>query len=343
MSAEFRSGTAANTDAFFLAIDDLLVDNGWTQHDVINNSAGTYDIVYRSPAPLDADAGNYCYIRITRASSEQISFRTYCDWDATNHAGMFAAGSTGQTTMSGSSFNYWIRVNDWALATAAKISTSYYRGYHGFARRGLRASRAGMTKTTSGYSSGVNSMSVASDMTSKLKVGQKVTIINNAHNSASANKENAEVMEIASMTSNSITFTGNTTKAYDSGAVIGQNPIPALTIPLSTTGPFSTGFTGLWPNTGEISGVTSQQVSVQDIFPGNAEGLVDPSDGYSEYLGGCLGVSWGSNPRNGWAGYLYHWEICSHGSQSSEDVMDDGTDTFIVLYTSTYDYILGPM
>lgn len=346
MSVEYRTGTVSNSDDFYQTIRSLLTDNDWTEHDVLNNSAGTYDIVFRSPTPLDATAGNYCYIRLTRGGSEAFSLRTYCDWDTSTHAGMFGAGGTSQTTLSASSFVYYARVNDWSLAVTSKISTSYQRGYVGFLRRGYKATKAGITKTSTGYSSGVSTMNVASDMTSKLKVGQKVTIMNNNHTSGSANAEHAEVMTLLTVNSGSLVFTGTTTLAYDTGAVIGANPIPTITFPMSTSAPLQTGFTGVWPMTGEVSGVTSQQLT-----PGyflmvstNDESRVDPSDGYAEFIGGLLTAVWTSSTRNGFAGYLYHYEVVTIGSQALEDIMDDGDNTFILLYTdgSSYGVMMGP-
>lgn len=346
MSVEYREGTATNSDDFFTKIDDLLTDNGWTQHDVLNASTGTQDYVYRSPSALDATAGNYCYIRLTRAGSEAFNLRSYCDWDTTNHAGMFGAGGTSQTTLSGSSFAYWARVNNFALAVAVKISGTYSRGYVGFTRRGYKASKAGITKTSGSHSSGVSSMAVASDMTGKLKVGQSVTIMNNAHNSASGNAEHAELLIINTIASGTLTFTTSTTLAYDTGAVIGANPTPAMAVPITNNAPFNTAFTGLWPVTGEVSGVTSQQVVIEQIpmVGSTAESRNDPSDGYAEFVGGLFSACWTSGTRNGFAGYLYHWEMCTFGTQSNEDIMDDGDNTFVILYNNGSDYcvILGP-
>lgn len=339
--AAFSTGTAATTDAFFLALQTLMTANGWTVISTISNVVNNRDIVYRGAA-LDATAQNYIYLRLTWDGT-YWSTRTYADWDTGTNTGSKGAGALSQSALALSSSSYWIRVNEYAIACCVKISATYYKMYGGYARRGLPNSKNGLTRTTAGYAAGVTSMNVASDMTTRLKVGQKVVIYNNSHSSASANFSNAELAIISSITSGAITFSGPTAYAYDSGAVIGWNPNPAIVSywdsseSLSSAGCYATMLhDAYWAS------LTSQPVSIAPVILTN-ETYTDPDEISLEYMGGIVSAYFTSSGKGGFVGFLYHWEAVAGGAQTKEDTMSDGTNAFTVLVVATtFCIMLGP-
>jgi len=347
--ANYSTGTATGpgaTDNFMVALGAALTANGWTVLDTLIATVGSRDIVYRS-TPLDATALNYCYLRIKQYSVNTFGWNIYTDWDTSTHTGILETGTSGSatTTLSDSSFVYFFRINAYSCSVCVKISGTYYKGYAGFVRRGLPASKAGMTRSTSAYAIGAGSMAVASDMTGKLKVGQRVMIYNHAGSSASANAPNAEVMTIQTIAVGTLTFTGTTTKAYDIGAVIGQLAFPGiLSNGIVSTNTWA-GVTVYRPFAldGLRSGGTSHPATpIQQILV--TEANADPGDIYPEYASGLVGISTSEASRTGFIGYMYSWECAASGSQSLEDIMDDGDNTYIVLaLNSTTDVmLLGP-
>jgi len=225
--AEFATATVTaggSIDQFMQAFQIVVARNGWTLHDALSNTAGARDLVFRS-SPMDAIADNRCYLRVKQYSLTTWGWNLYTDWDTGTHTGANPTNVAGaQNTWNDySGFLYKIRVNEWSVMFVIKqVSYQHDKGYAGFVRRPLRNSRSGLTRTTSPYAIGTSTMAVASDMTSRMKIGQRVLVYNNSHSSVSANFSNAEVLKIQSIASGSITFTTNSTKAYDSGAVIGQ-------------------------------------------------------------------------------------------------------------------------
>lgn len=345
----YASGTATGpgaTDALFQAIRTQLLANGWVILDTISDTSGSRNIVFQGTA-IDATAGNKPIVQITATTTTQLTFAGYYDWDSTAHAGMGQCGSTSATILhtQDASFNYWMRTNPYSLAIATKIGAAYYKNYVGFMRRGLAATKSGVTKTTQAYAAGVTSMVVASDMTSSLKAGQYVHIVNYAHSNTSANKTNHERIQISSITSTTITFQTSTTKAYDSGALIGYNPMPIICctdtsgtlpcagfyVPMTLDGAAFTATPGF--SLGGIGSVIESSVS-----------STSPEAGSGEYVGGYWVIYSAVTATAGIYGTLYSWETVYAINQLNEDIMDDGTYQFQMFNVSanTPCSMLGP-
>jgi hypothetical protein len=336
MTAAYSTGSGT-PDQFYLALRTAMLANGWTEHDVISNTTGARDVVFKS-SPLDATALNCAFIRVRMATNPVWGFNVYTDWDATTHVGM-NAGVDSQNFQQSGAFAYWIRVNEFAVTFCNNIGGTYKKWYAGFVRRALPANKAGMTKTTQGYSAGVATMNVASDMTAKLKVGQWVQIINYNHTSGSANASNSEKMVIQSIASGSITFTGNTTLAYDTGAIIGENVLPVISTqvegPNTMAGKMPVAQDGFYQANG-------LPVTVDVLVLGS---LATPSMSTNEYVPGMFSASTNgaSSLHKGFIGYLYHWICTGWGSQVNEDIMDDGTKTYMVLFAQAAGSFTGAM
>jgi hypothetical protein len=326
--AHYFTGTAVGAGAaasLMTALDTNLVANGWTSHDVIG--AGT-DVVYKSTA-LDATAGNAAFMRVTKTSTTAIDFRVYMDWDTSTHAGVNVTGDASGTTrltVQDASFTYYMRVNSAAILVVAVISGTYNKIYAGFLRRTSSVSRSGMTKTTSLYALGVSTMALASDMTTKWQVGQSVHIVNFAHASGNANAANVEVMVIQSITSNSVTFTGTTTKAYDSGALVGEHVLPVTVCAGFTTVPatcyFPTSVAGLRTSATAHTATCTEATISSDA----------PSTTLGTYAIAYMSVISSSQSDRG---IFYHMIFVKKGSAALLDTFSEGTDTAIVLGSGT--------
>jgi hypothetical protein len=345
--AQYVSGTATGPSAIqdlMLQIDALLLANGWTVHRTISTTSGARDIVYKGTA-LDRTADNAPFIRLTQAAL-LFTTRTYMDWDPTSSSGGINEAGTNNVsnsgaTLSDTSFQYFIRVNGFAVRFVFKIGANLVRMYAGFLRRALPTIKNGVTKTTQAYALGVTTMNVASNMTSKLKVGQKVLVMNFAHNNASANKANAELLTIQSIASSSITFTSASTKAYDNGALIGENPYPIGTL-VTATGSAITGWYAATTVDGAyVSNIGNTGIVFAVEF--TSESNNDPSDAYQDYTIGPYSVYANVTNKQSFCGLMYHYYRTEGGNQGTEDLMDDGINTFLVVFVSTTTcQLLGP-
>lgn len=347
--ALYTTGTATGpgaNDAFFQAIRAQLTANSWTEHDVINDSVGTRDIVFRGSILGDTTPALRPFVRVTEVSTTKIGFRGYADWDTTNHAGMAECGnatSNSYMDTQDASFVYFMRANGHAFALCAKIGLAYHKNYQGFARRGLPTTKSGVGKVTSSKSVGNTVLALDNDLTGKLKVGQKIMIMNYAHNSASGNKENAEIVTVASVGSSTITISA-LTKNYDAGAIVGQH-INQLIISHYQPGgspPWQSQYQP-YRHDGTYVSTTNHTVTFQEVFL-NVEANTGPDNQFNDYSGGFFSFATSTASYLGHIGYPYHWEItASNGGIALEDIMDDGDNTYIVLYSdSGRTLVMGP-
>jgi hypothetical protein len=345
---KYQTGTVASNDALFQVWRTLLLANGWTAFHILADSVDNRDIVFRS-SPIDAIADNRAHIRIIWIlANGNFQFRVYRGWDTVAAVGFQEVGDAGISYFpgQGSSFTYFARVNPYAMAFVNKTSgPNYWCTNAGFLNRGMDPRKNGLTKTTQSYASGVTSMNVASDMTGKLKVGQRVMIMNNSNLNASPNKLNAQVRIIQAIASGSITFTAVTTQAFDSGAVIGWNPMPAFVCSPNT--PFPTGnfYTPL-----NLDGTASGGAGAPNQMLAKPVTYVTGSNpGLNSEHGSLLfTVVTSVASKDGHYGILHHWRgmhpfLFSGANPAAEALFDASNDSFIVIGNDgTAAYLLGP-
>lgn len=343
--ATYYTGTVANADAFYQLLRTNMLANGWTEYDIIvDGVAGTRDILFRSGA-IDATADNRCFIRLTQDygttgnTTPIYGIRCYRDWDPVAHVGVQENVGMGFTSVVGqnSTFTYFMRISPLAVAMCTKVAGPTYSNYSfGFLRRGLEARSGGVTKTTQLYAIGTTVMNVASDMRTKLRNGQKVLLCNYAHNNASPNKSNAQIRTISKITTSTITFTAATTLAFDSGSLIGWNPLPGF------SGSGGSGALGHYPvvsayfpmnlDGGNRSGGINPQ-----YMPLTEEQYADPGTVIQEHGAGVFSaLNNEGDGKEGFRGYFYHliWAPGVGGSPANptkETIFDCGPDTYIVL------------
>jgi hypothetical protein len=223
----FATGPGA-IDAAFQALRAHLVANGWTEHDVISNTSGSRNIVFRGGA-LDATADVRPFVQIQQTNTTTIAWTGYADYDTSTHTGIASAGGTASSGIASTdaTFAYAFRFDSMGGVICFRNAGSWQRAYIGFVYRGLDTDESGITKATGALTAGATSISVASDMTGKIRVGQKIWVMNYAHNSASANAAKCESVTVSSVASGSIGVSALANN-YDSGALVGENCCPLV-------------------------------------------------------------------------------------------------------------------
>jgi hypothetical protein len=343
--ARYLAATAAGAgagNAFLVGLIAHLESNGWTQHDVISSTPGSRDVVMRGAA-LDATADIRPFVRFTQTAATTIVCRAYSDWDTGTHAGMNECGAVGSSnwTVQDATFSYYAWVDGYGGWVVAKLASAN-RAYFGFARRGLPAIEAGITKTTAPLSVGATSLPVASDMTGKLRVGQKVLLMNYAHNSASGNASNVESVTITSIGASAIGCSA-LTKAYDAGAVLGDNVCPVLASQSTTTSSALCGGIFYPFNLDGSRTTATAQTGAHDVVIFGAETSVDPEDINSKYSAGLTTFTTAIAGKTGFKGYPRGAVAFSGGAQALDDLMDDGVYTYLVSGAGTGNILaMGP-
>lgn len=347
--AQFVTGTATGPgagDAFFLAIRTQVLANSWTELDVISTSTGTRDVVFQGAA-LDSTANNKPIVRLTQLNSTTMALRSYTDWDTSAHAGWLDTGpATAAINIQDASFVYWMKINGFAWSLCYKIGANYNKNYAGFFRRSVQTSKSGITKASGSISAGLTAgttVAVASDMTTKLKAGQYVHILNYGHSNASANKTHIERIQIQAVTSTTISFQTNVVNAYDAGALIGFNPMPNVSmLDTNSVSTFGTVYAPYYLDATRTS-ATGQTISTVANLP-NTFSAENPDSASNEYLAGYFQMTENVGGHQCIRGIPYHFEIVAGGTQGAEDIMDDGDHQWQLFNVSASSviFMMGP-
>lgn len=333
--AHYLAGTAVGPGAatdFFNQLLTHIQANGWT---VLWSTAST---AMAKGTPLDAVAGNapYCYINVVNTTT--IQFTGYSDVDTTTHVGI-QGGSAQSLSVQDASFSFWIRANPVACAFAVKAGTAYNKAYFGYPRRGLAPVDAGLTKTTAAVAVGTTLLPVASDMTGKLRVGVGVMLMNYAHNNASPNKANAEIVTVTGVAAGSIAVSA-VTKAYDAGALIGIAPnfsgAAIYNGSSGTMGSLYCGYDALGGSGGYGYSIYGEELS--------NVAYVNPTNDTKLFGSGVFAVNSTTAGKHASIGSLYHLIFFqADGSIQAEDPLDDGASTYLTIGTYVADAAaLGP-
>ena len=343
--AHYLAGTATGPGAAGNFLDQLvahLITNGWTK---LWGVASTNAMM--KGAALDTAAGNAPYLWISVSSSTTIVFQPYFDADVAAQVGIATTGVVPTLNVQDASFPFWIRCNAVSVAFAVKAGTIYNKGYAGYLRRGLPSQMAGMTSSTGAIAAGATNIPTASDMTGKLLVGQKVLLANQGHSNSSANKTNAELVTIQTITGGatpSITLTAGTTKAYDTGALIGTHVHCPVSLVANASGTsFSTQMYAACDGVGTVPASTALSSGWSVLV--EATGNADPSDDTGWFGAGVFVADNTPVGKSGSLGTLYHaLAFATNGTPAAEDILNDGLNTYLVVgtYTTTPGLALGP-
>lgn len=345
--ATYSEGTVSSNDALFTLISGQLGTNGWITHDILSDSPGNRWRIVRSPN-MGGAASIYAYMGI-RMVGTQINFSMYSMWDDSANAGQHEVGMGSPFDQDLTGWNYFLRVNSWALGIVLETGGVYHKGYAGLVRRGLRPERAGRTSVTAGLFGGETTIPVLEDLTSTLRPGQNVLLYNTNPDSVVGWWQNVEALTVAGVSPGTISFTTPVVNSYDFDAIIGENPLPCAVLnpgPSNSNSSILYAFsTGPLLDGGVYNSPVGQPAYAWPVLT-TVPNFTTPqaSDGF--YGGGAWVVNQ-DVPNNAFYGSTYHFEVCNPGGASiaNYDVLDDTVDQFRVVVdgASQGRLLFGPM
>lgn len=206
----------ATTTGYCANFETALLAAGWTIVDTISTSP--YQKVFRCP-DINGVTGVYFFLHIRDVGSIGIVVNN--DYDATTHTDIMSSGNVSGGGLSVPGGPGYIYCN--SLGMAFCVIDGLYNRFFWFGQPRTRQTynqSDGLCLSTGTMAVGATSVTVSQNLVGRLYVGQKIAIQNFAHSSASANKNNSEIVTITAVTSTSLSFTA-TTKAYDNGAKMG--------------------------------------------------------------------------------------------------------------------------
>jgi len=220
-------------------IHKLVTDAGWTMLDEISATSGQTDRVYTLPG---AAGGKIAYVRIYQVSGTQkIGFGLYSFWDTAGSGtgynevkGGFGSSPTEAPHMiqvKSANMIAWLVADGDGLSIAVRYDTptEYSLTYVGLLPKlFIPTDRSGVTTLSSGVTvaaSGTTNLPVVSE--TNIKVGQKVFVINQT---AGANAGNLLRCTVTATAAGQVTVTNDsgTATAFDSGALVGLDPMPSI-------------------------------------------------------------------------------------------------------------------
>lgn len=334
--SSYASSTGTGQASVWTATRSVLLAAGWTET-VISSVSGTRSSAFTGIA-VDSTAANAPTIVVgeTTASS-LVYFQSGADWDPVTKTLIAQCGDTTTSILATTSgTNKWfIRANNYAVFAVNLVSASYNKAYAGLLKRGLASGRSGVTKATTSLAIGATSIPTASDMTGKLQVNQFIHVQNFAHTSGNANAAHAERVKVTAISSSALTVTA-LTKAYDTGALVGDRPMNCCAGG-NTIFEFPTASSIFTPylkdgsrtsNTGQILNFNSSEVGPSPYMK------PDPSSG--EYDIGFGVLSWNTNTTaGGFAGYPFNAFFTTTATATFEDLFDDGSRQYIIIGANT--------
>lgn len=258
-------------------------------------------------------------------------------------------GITTPMTVQDAQFSFWIVICEFGIAVQVLIGGTYNSVCAMALRTAAPLNQRGVGIASAAISSGATSVTLTTDVSSRLSVGQQVLIMNQSHNSGSANWAAANaLMTIASVTSGggtcTINFTGTVPRNFDTAALVG-----AVCANLEGTGGsgldqsawlVSHNNDGSWTSgggnaTGDSSVITSDMNSYESP-------TVDPQQLYAGELD--LPILQTTFGRQGISGFAYCFQEFAKTSVNPQDVFFDGSGPFVwKAFTGSNAAALGPL
>lgn len=224
----------ASSASYITTIATALTNQGWT---IVDNISSTHQI-YRCPDVLGF-SGIFFHIEFFFDGS-LLEVNSYQDWDSSSHTGTPSGGSAGAGFLTTGGPGY-VRANPYSCYFFVNDGAFNKNGLFGL-QRSLQVVNYsdGLTLSTAGMLAGATSVTVQDNLVGRLFVGQKIAIMNFAHNSGSANWAHHETVTVTSVSAGSIGFSA-TANAYDSGAKLGS---PDLLLAMGGSGSTFNTFNG---------------------------------------------------------------------------------------------------
>ena len=295
----------------------LTITCGWTLWDDGMAQAQPYFVVFSAGESGKEDI----YLQfINEASTNVICVRGALYWDPVSHTAIkpvYTWPNTAFVTSDTSPFNYWMFASLDRVLIVTRIGANYFGHYSGLIKR-FWSDEVAITQ--SGINSGDN-VTIPVNDASFLSPGKNYIIKDNANIAC--------VQVIAtdiSSTPSTVTVASLTT-GYSAGAKIGEDPQPVI---VGTTGILGGHLLNRHDGYG---GQTAQPASARE-FSGYQSGASDPDSRYRMVAMFPILVTSELAGFEELRGELIDVFSIGSGAGASEDVIDLGTSTYKMFYTS---------
>lgn len=308
------SGTANNTADMLVRLKDFLVTTcGWILHDDGSGQTEPYYVL----KSVGESGMEDIYIQLINdtANSDCITVRGYLYWNATTHAGVKGAYSSGATIIStkdSAQFLYWLYGDLDHFCVVTKITATYYLHYSGIIKRYWSGAVA---ITQAAVTAGSNIVIQVNDA-SLFTVGSSYIIKDDA------NIERVQVTaRDTGATPNTITVV-TLVGAYASGAKVGEDPQPVIIGRNNMPGSFYA--LNKWNGYSSATGQAGGCGAVNTTYAGYAD--PDVRYGLVIMFPWLVAITGAGNEEL--RGELIEVYSIGSGAGDSEDVLDLGTATY---------------
>lgn len=328
--------------------------DAWEEYDVVNATAGSRDVVFRSKGDrtLNSGAGDANLImRVTQASTTSIRFRAYQDWSTLSSTGSREINSTSSTngaftTLSASTdIEFFGISNEYEFTMVIVQGGSYAWVSFGSPKRTHVPNAAnGIALTTAAETAGSNVVvNLDRDISSNIAVGQKIWLQNVTATGNALESDTINIAEVTAVTSNSVTV-DTLADNFASGALVGMDPSPMC----CNTGTTTVGtmyFTT--ESDGTYTGVVNQSYDTEPLLEAVAENANDPNPN-GLYIGCQALFDNAGTTSGGFRGTPEFMTFWSVGTQADQDRMIANFDNaqaykvFPSIINASYALAVGP-
>jgi phage baseplate assembly protein W len=336
MDVKFLQGSGAA--AAFPALRQAMADMGWTEVRTYTNASGP-DVVFRGKE-LYPGAGNGPIIRFS-ANTTANSFNGYgySDLDTSTGTGANAASTNVFFTFGA----YWLLAVTGVsvfMLTGTSLTVQSAHTYWGHLRRLLGPDTYGCTRASTALASGATSIPTTSSMVGKLRVGQRLTVVNRSGNSASANFSRVAFVTLNAVSASALTVSA-LPGAFDVGALVGDNVYPlAMGEPLGSGSNPAANLRLPWSFAGtRPSGSGGEGGSMFPSYPHYGSSPDSPGGDYANGFYTAYSPGGAGSSNEGFRGAFYSVEPIPDNRTAGEYVVD-GPDTFLCTGGSL---VVGPI
>ncbi len=149
-----------------------------------------------------------------------------------NVAGYYTAGAYMSTTVTiqDTTFSWWLAICEFSIVVVTLVGSAYSSLGAGSFRTIQPLSQRGVGTATTTIAATATTVTVTPDISSRISAGQHIYIVNNSHDSSTANWNSAAaLMTVLSVSGNgsqaTLNFTAGVPHSFDPGALVGMVPI----------------------------------------------------------------------------------------------------------------------
>jgi hypothetical protein len=267
----YSSGTIAaagsgNVTAFIRQLRTLLkayAGNAWVDGDVVNDVVGSVDYVMRSVGDPALGSGDNkgdteIWVRIRQPSVTQVQVHAYQDWSATSHTGSREVYTSAFTMSDSAAIDWWIVYNQYKCVFFALQNSNWFAIVFGSVERTFPTELNGIARLSQATAgTGAITLNVDRDISTHLRAGQKVWLVNHTPVGQSLKTAHTEIVTVTSVGTSTIGVSGVANTPYEIGSLVGLDPCPTYMYQGATLSA-SSNFRAVSHRDSTYTGVTSQ-------------------------------------------------------------------------------------